>query len=59
MSQKELLSARELQITIQRLACQLIENHGDFKETILIGIQPRGKMLAKRLFNVLVKDYHI
>ena len=59
MSQKELLSARELQITIQRLACQLIENHGDFKETILIGIQPRGKMLAKRLLNVLVQDYHI
>jgi pyrimidine operon attenuation protein/uracil phosphoribosyltransferase len=59
MSQKELLSARELQITIRRLACQLIENHGDFKDTILIGIQPRGKMLAKRLAHILQNDYLI
>ena len=59
MSQKELLSARELQITIRRLACQLIENHGDFIDTILIGIQPRGKMLAKRLAHILQNDFHI
>ncbi len=59
MSRKELLSARELEITIRRLACQLIENHGDFKDTILIGLQPRGKMLAKRLAYILEKEYSI
>lgn len=41
------------------MACQLIENHNDFSNTILIGIQPRGTFLAKRLAAVLENDYKI
>lgn len=59
MSKKILLNAKEINITLHRLACQLIENHDDFKETALIGIQPRGVFLANRLETILRDEYHI
>jgi len=59
MSQKVLLNAKEINIILHRLACQLIENHNDFSETVLIGLQPRGKFLANRLAKVLKEDYSI
>ncbi len=59
MTQKVLLNAKELHITLHRLACQLIENHNDFSNTVLIGLQPRGSFLAKRLAQLLQKDYQI
>lgn len=59
MSQKTLLSAKEVNIILHRLACQLIENHNDFSNTILIGIQPRGTFFAKRLARILENDYKI
>ena len=59
MSQKILLTAKEVNIILHRLACQLIENHLDFSNTILIGIQPRGKYLAQRLALLLKEEYNI
>ena len=59
MQQKTLLSAAEIHIVLNRLACQLIENHQDFKETVLIGMQPRGIFLANRLKKILENDYQI
>lgn len=59
MSQKVLLNATEVNIILHRLACQLIENHNDFSNTVLIGIQPRGKFLANRLATMLKTDYNI
>ncbi len=59
MSQKVLLNSKEVNITLHRLACQLIENHNDFSETVLVGIQPRGKFLAVRLAQMLKEDYKI
>jgi pyrimidine operon attenuation protein/uracil phosphoribosyltransferase len=59
MSQKILLSAKEIKIILHRLACQLIENHQDFKDTVLIGIQPRGIFLAERLQQLLQEEYNI
>jgi pyrimidine operon attenuation protein / uracil phosphoribosyltransferase len=49
MQQSILLSGRKFQITIQRLCRQLIENHHDFQNSVIIGIQPRGIYLAKRI----------
>lgn len=46
---KPLLDTRKLQVVIERLSHQLIENHGDFSRTVLIGIQPRGIYLANRV----------
>lgn len=59
MSQKILLTAKEVNIILHRLACQLIENHLDFSNTILIGIQPRGTFLANRLATILREEYQI
>ena len=59
MSQKVLLTSKEVNIILHRLACQLIENHLDFNNSVLIGIQPRGVYLANRLKNILVSDYQI
>ena len=59
MSQKILLSSKEIQIILQRLACQLIENHIDFSKTVLIGIQPRGTFLAERLNRILKEEYGV
>jgi len=59
MSQKVLLNAKEINIILHRLACQLIEKHTNFSETVLIGLQPRGKYLANRLIKILSEDYKI
>jgi len=59
MSQKVLLNAKEVNIILHRLACQLIENHNDFTDTVLIGIQPRGKFLANRIAKMLRDDYKV
>ncbi len=59
MSQKVLLSSKEIQIILHRLACQLLENHLDFKQTVLIGLQPRGIFVAERLAKILKEDYKV
>jgi pyrimidine operon attenuation protein/uracil phosphoribosyltransferase len=59
MSQKVLLNATAINIILHRLACQLIENHKDFSNTVLIGLQPRGKYLANRLAQMLKTEYKI
>ena len=59
MSQKVLLNSKEVNIILHRLACQLIENHNDFTNTVLIGIQPRGKFLANRIAQMLRTDYKV
>ena len=59
MSKKVLLNSKEIEIILHRLACQLIENHNDFSETVLIGLQPRGSFLAKRLAHILTDVYKI
>jgi pyrimidine operon attenuation protein/uracil phosphoribosyltransferase len=59
MSQKVLLTSKEVNIILHRLACQLIENHLDFSNSVLIGIQPRGVSLAERLKTILENEYNI
>ena len=46
---KSILNREQLNITIHRLCHQLMENHSDFSNTVLIGLKPRGVMLAARL----------
>ena len=46
---KIIINKSKFNIIVERLSHQLIENHGDFKETVLIGIQPRGTHLCNRI----------
>ena len=55
MENKVILNSKEISIIIDRLCHELIENHSDFTNTILIGLQPRGVLLAKRIHTKLLK----
>ena len=44
-----LLEGKLFDITVKRLAFQLIENHPAFENAVLIGLQPRGIYLAEAL----------
>ena len=57
MSRKVLLDSNQLNIILHRLACQLVEKHTDFKETVLVGIQPRGVFVANRIEKILQEEY--
>ncbi|MEO1548751.1 MAG: bifunctional pyr operon transcriptional regulator/uracil phosphoribosyltransferase PyrR, partial [Bacteroidota bacterium] len=59
MSQRVLLNSKEINIILHRLACQLLETHLDFSETVLIGLQPRGIFLAERLLKILKEEYKV
>jgi len=49
MSPRIILDAARFQLVIDRLCHELIENHKDFSNTVIIGVQPRGVFLAKRI----------
>lgn len=50
---KELADKNIFGITLKRLAYQLIEEHDDFSGSALIGLQPRGIYLARRIHAIL------
>ncbi|MGY8948895.1 MAG: bifunctional pyr operon transcriptional regulator/uracil phosphoribosyltransferase PyrR [Flavobacteriales bacterium] len=56
MTPKKILNANELSTILHRLCFQLIEDHNDFSETVLVGIQPRGIQLANRLLKLLADN---
>lgn len=57
MAAKVILSREQLQLTIQRLSHQLIENHYPFTDTVIVGLQPRGVLLAERIVETIRKAY--
>ena len=60
---KELADKNIFGVTLQRLAYQLIENHDDFSNSVIIGLQPRGIYVARRihkaLTDILGKKIHL
>jgi pyrimidine operon attenuation protein / uracil phosphoribosyltransferase len=46
---KTILASEQLHLTIQRLSHQLIENHFPFSNSVIIGMQPRGVLVANRI----------
>ena len=57
MSKHMLFNHSQVNICLERLAYQLHENHSDFSETVLVGLQPRGKFLSENIVNVLKEKY--
>ncbi|TMI80172.1 MAG: bifunctional pyr operon transcriptional regulator/uracil phosphoribosyltransferase PyrR [Bacteroidetes bacterium] len=53
---KLILTEQHLAITIKRLAHQILENHIDLHNTVLIGIQPRGVYLSDQLVSEIRKQ---
>lgn len=50
-----ILDSIQFDLTIKRLSHQLIENHNDFNNSVILGLQPRGIFLAKRIQEELQK----
>ena len=55
MQKKLILDSDLLDITLSRLCQQLIENHNDFAESAILGMQPRGIYLAELIHQKLEK----
>ena len=55
MQKRLLLDSVQIEITIRRLCYQLIENHDDFSNSVIIGLQPRGVFVARRIHNYLLE----
>ncbi|MBD78594.1 MAG: bifunctional pyr operon transcriptional regulator/uracil phosphoribosyltransferase [Crocinitomicaceae bacterium] len=53
MQKRTLLNTRAFELTVNRLCYQLIENYQDFQDAIIVGIQPRGIYLSKRIIERL------
>ena len=46
---KTILSRHQVELTIKRLAHQVLENHIQLEDTVLIGLQPRGVFLSDKI----------
>jgi pyrimidine operon attenuation protein/uracil phosphoribosyltransferase len=55
MHPRVILESKKLDLTITRLCHQLIEQHKDFAEAAIIGVQPRGVFLANRIYEKLTQ----
>jgi pyrimidine operon attenuation protein / uracil phosphoribosyltransferase len=55
MHPRIILEGKKLDLTITRLCHQLIEQHKDFSQAVIIGVQPRGVFLAHRIHQKLEK----
>ena len=58
MKPKKILNANEISTILHRLSFQLIEDHNDFSNTVIIAIQPRGVLLANRIIKLLTKEFN-
>lgn len=56
---KKIIDASKLSLILNRLASQLFEKHNDFSNAVIIGIQPRGKVLSIKLKELIEKNYNI
>ncbi len=53
---KILLQKNKFNLTLRRLSQELLENHGNFSNTCIIGIQPRGTYLSNRIRSLLLME---
>ena len=57
MPNKILLDSKKIEIILSRLVYELIENHKDFHETVILGLQPRGVFLIDKILEVFKRDH--
>lgn len=53
MSKRLVVDSKLLQVVFERLCRQLIENHDNFENTVLLSIQPRGLVVGERIASTL------
>ena len=50
---RQILNKKQIAIMIRRLCHQLIENHHDFSDTVIISLLPRGRQVSKQIIDKL------
>ncbi len=50
---RRILNNKQIDIIIRRLCHQLIENHQDFSNTVIVSLLPRGQQVANKIINKL------
>ncbi|MDR7132260.1 pyrimidine operon attenuation protein/uracil phosphoribosyltransferase [Algoriphagus sp. 4150] len=53
MQKRLVLDEEQIEIILRRFCHQLIENHDDFDNTVLLGLQPRGPILLDKIVKLL------
>ena len=51
---RTIINSEKLNLMIDRLCHELIENHNDFGNSAILGLQPRGGILASRIHKRLI-----
>ena len=52
---RQILNNKQIDIIITRLCNQLIENHQDFSNTVIVSLLPRGPQVANKIISKLDK----
>ncbi len=55
MEKRLILDTNQTRIILERIALQITENHGDMSNLAIIGMQPRGVMLARKLVDNITR----
>lgn len=55
MQPRIILDSKKISLIITRLCHQLIEQHKNFSDSVIIGVQPRGVFLANRIHSELCR----
>ncbi len=56
MNMRTIADEGKIRLTLTRLALEIIENRASFDDTCVIGVQPRGVNVSKRLHALLEKE---
>ena len=52
---REILNKKQIEIIFKRLCHELIENHDDFENSVLVSLMPRGRNIGKKIHKKLEK----
>jgi pyrimidine operon attenuation protein/uracil phosphoribosyltransferase len=55
MEKLDLFPSGKLQVTLERLCHELLEDYGDFGDTVLLAMQPRGIFLGRRIHHIMTQ----
>ena len=53
INSRQILNNKQIDIIIRRLCHQLIENHQDFSNTVIVSLLPRGQQVSSKIIDKL------
>ncbi len=53
---KVITDGEGMKLMMERLCLELVENYGDFTNTVIVGLQPRGVLLSSRIADQLSRN---